>query len=100
MIRRSKLLSEDRKDALSRVLPDLNKKQIKELEKILKAEDKMISESAKATIGIAIENKDVDAVRDLDNFLHESERILRKEEEKAERDQEEQDTESMFSNYT
>lgn len=98
LIRRSRLLSEDRKEALLRVLESLDRKQLKEIAKIFEAEDKMILDSAKEVIETSINNNNIDSIEDLSEFLNTSEQTLRKEEEKAERAQEGQDTESMFSN--
>ena len=57
----------------------------------------MVQEDVATAIRKAVAEDDSEALEKIGQFLHDAERTLRKEDEKAERTQETQDTQSFFS---
>ena|SRR3989338_2945223 len=96
LIRASHMLSNDRKNALLQVLSGLHEKHLEHLESILMKEDSIVQNIARNAVQNAVAVGNTKALKQLESFLIASSRIIRKEEEEAEKMQETQDTESLF----
>lgn len=97
MVQRSKLLSEERKEHLCNVIPLLTDDQKAHLQHILASEATMIQEDAASVIYKVVAENDSETLEQFEQFLHDAERTLRIEDEKAERAQNTQDAQSFFS---
>ncbi|MFH1669999.1 MAG: hypothetical protein ABIA92_00235 [Patescibacteria group bacterium] len=96
LIQHSQLLSDDRKEALLRVLPQLSDEQIDHLKKLIVAGNTIKGDIAEHAVSVAVNEQDDSYLSELSSFLQESNRTLRKEEENAERTQESADSDSFF----
>ncbi|MEK7136994.1 MAG: hypothetical protein AAB853_01800 [Patescibacteria group bacterium] len=96
LIEDSVLLSSKRKTELLAVLPSLMETQGKELLRILQSEDDILSDLAKSAITRAVEQGDEEFLEELDAFLRNTMKKLRKAEEGTERGEETEQTEHFF----
>lgn len=96
LIERSLLLSGKRREALLRVLPSLSQTQGEVLQKILESEDGILQDIAHRAIARAVERGDERFIGDLEAFLTNASKRLRKAEEGATRGEEQESIESLF----
>ncbi len=94
----SLLLAEDRKSVLLVALPTLDAARRSDLYRLLNQEEPIIDAAAKKTVEDAAGRNDTDALKALTQTLGECARTIRKEDEQAERSEEEPDPETFFSN--
>jgi hypothetical protein len=96
LLTQSVLLSRERREELLTALPSLTETQAHELLRILRSEDDILGDIAKQAITRAVAQGDTEFLEELDAFIHESLRRLRKAEEGAERGTEQERTEHFF----
>lgn len=96
LIARSLLLSTKRRKALLNVLPSLTRTQEEVLQKILESEDGILQDIAHHAIERAVERGDATFLEELNTFLTESLKNLRKAEEGAEQGTESEAIDRLF----
>ena len=95
-IARSLLLADERKAELLAVLPTLTEEWEGRLEILLAGEEDIVRELTRQAIASAVERKDAAFLEELDLFLHDALKDLRKAEEGAERGEEQGNAEHLF----
>ena len=96
LIRRSVLLTEDRKAALLSVLPTLTFEQETELLKLLQSEDQRLDVIAENAALSALKQDNTEILDDITSYLIDAEKSLRTNEEAAEKAEEDANLESLF----
>ena len=96
LIEDSVLLSPKRKSELLTQIESLMEPQAQKLLHILQSEDHVLKKIAEHAIKQAVKNGDEEFLKDLDLFLHDATKSLRKGQEGAERTNEQTNIESMF----
>lgn len=98
MIEGSVLMTEDRRNDLLHALPTLDAARRSDLFRLLNQEEPIIDDAAEKTVKDAAGRNDTDALEALTQTLGACARTIRKEDEQAERTEEEPNADTFFSN--
>jgi len=100
LVRRSALLTQDRKDAILAAVPTMSQEQLEKLRGILAEEPALVSNLADRTISDAIKQGDITFFKNLDAYFVNAKTKLSKTDEVVEKEEENDLLEDFFNDQT